>query len=218
VDHRADVYAVGVLAFEMLTGVLPLEASTPAATIAAHRTLTPDPPSRRVVGIPPEVDALVLRALAKRPEDRFGTMSEIADEAARIRRVLASELERAWTPLGAGAAPPGRPSGAFRPSRPRGDTVSLPDAPPVAARPFRRAAAALAVALAALGAVAAGWAWRAATEARRTASATPPPATAVVAAPAPAPNSSFAAKDSKCSPLCCCIWSNRRGQSISMLT
>src|SRR5512138_904973 len=121
VDHRADVYAAGVLAFEMLTGELPLEAATPLATIAAHRTRTPDPPSRRIAGVPPEVDALVLRALAKRPEDRFASMDELAAEVARIRAAISHEFghpstERpgAW----AHGATPARGTG--RPSRPRG--------------------------------------------------------------------------------------------------
>ncbi|HEY6099086.1 MAG TPA: serine/threonine-protein kinase, partial [Anaeromyxobacter sp.] len=68
VDRRADVYAVGVLAYEMLTGELPIAAATPIATLVAHQLRTPEPPSRRRASIPPEVDALVLRALAKKPE------------------------------------------------------------------------------------------------------------------------------------------------------
>ncbi|HEX9049730.1 MAG TPA: serine/threonine-protein kinase, partial [Anaeromyxobacter sp.] len=118
VDHRADVYAAGVLAFEMLTGGLPLEAPTPLATIEAHRTRTPDPPSRRVVGVPPEVDALVLRALAKLPEDRFATMDELAAEVVRIRVALSRELERGAPLAVADAAPRGA---LRRPSRPRGE-------------------------------------------------------------------------------------------------
>jgi tRNA A-37 threonylcarbamoyl transferase component Bud32 len=185
VDHRADVYAAGVLAFEMLTGALPLEAPTPHATIAAHRTLPPDPPSRRVVGIPPEVDALVLRALAKRPEDRFATMDDLAAEVVRIRAVLsAGNLERTASP-GDAAAPGGR-NGASPGSRPRGATVSLPGAAPGVrpARPLRRAAAALAIALGVLVAVAAGWAWRAASEAR---APSPSPAPLPIATATPTP-------------------------------
>ena len=74
VDHRADVYALGVLAYELLTATLPIVAHTPVATLVAHQTRTPEPPSRRRGTVPPAIDALVLRALAKRPEDRFATM------------------------------------------------------------------------------------------------------------------------------------------------
>jgi len=160
VDHRADVYAAGVLLFEMLTGELPLEAATPLATIVAHQTRTPDPPSRRIAGIPPEVDAIVLRALAKRPEDRFGSMEALAAEAARIRSSLPGGSAGPTTPPG-GPAPAGA-----RPSR-RGETVALPDPQDGSrrrTRRFRRAGVAFALLLGAAGAGAAGWAWRAARE------------------------------------------------------
>ncbi len=120
IDRRADVYAAGVLAFEMLTGQLPIEADTPIATLVAHQTKEPDPPSRRAPGIPPEVDALVLRTLAKRPEDRFESMEALAAEVARIRASLASAPSAAST-LAA------RLEAAARPSLPRGETVALPD-------------------------------------------------------------------------------------------
>jgi len=160
VDHRADVYAAGVLLFEMLTGELPLEAATPLATIVAHQTRTPDPPSRRIAGIPPEVDAIVLRALAKRPEDRFGSMEVLAAEAARIRSSLPGGSSGPTTPPG-GPAPAGA-----SPSR-RGETVALPDPQEGSrrrTRRFRRAGVAFALLLGAAGAGAAGWAWRAARE------------------------------------------------------
>jgi eukaryotic-like serine/threonine-protein kinase len=124
IDERADVYAVGVLAFEMLTGALPLVGATPIATLVAHQTRTPDAPGTRQPGIPPEVDALVLRALAKRPEDRFESMLALAAEVTRIRACcrLAADPARPSPspPPTARYAAPGRPSG-------RGDTVALPE-------------------------------------------------------------------------------------------
>jgi eukaryotic-like serine/threonine-protein kinase len=110
VDRRTDVYAVGVLAFEMLTGELPISAATPIATLVAHQTRTPDPPSRRRSSVPPEVDALVLRALAKRPEDRFASMEALAAEVARVRAVFSRTVS--YSP---------------RPSSPRGETLALPE-------------------------------------------------------------------------------------------
>jgi serine/threonine-protein kinase len=95
VDHRTDVYALGILAFEMLTGALPISGATPIAMLIAHQTQTPEPPSKRVPGIPVEVDALVLRALAKRPEDRFESMHAFAAEVAFIRAKLAGPGARA---------------------------------------------------------------------------------------------------------------------------
>ncbi len=85
VDHRADVYALGVLAFEMLTGTLPLVGDSAVATLLAHQTRVPAAPSQLRAGVPAEVDALVLRALAKSPAERFDSMLELAAEVARIR-------------------------------------------------------------------------------------------------------------------------------------
>ncbi len=85
VDHRADVYALGVLAFEMLTSTLPLVGDSAVATLLAHQTRAPAAPSQLRAGVPAEVDALVLRALAKNPAERFDSMLEVAAEVARIR-------------------------------------------------------------------------------------------------------------------------------------
>src|SRR5512133_699047 len=89
VDHRADIYAVGVLAYEMLTGSLPFEGTSDLATIVAAQLRDPEPPSVRNAAISPEVDAIVLRALARRPEDRYATMDELAAEVAAVRSALA---------------------------------------------------------------------------------------------------------------------------------
>lgn len=67
----ADQYSLGVTAYYALTGTLPFEAPTPSALFYAQMAVEPDAPSRRRVGLSPEIDALVLRALAKRPADRF---------------------------------------------------------------------------------------------------------------------------------------------------
>jgi eukaryotic-like serine/threonine-protein kinase len=140
VDLRADVYAAGVLLYEMLTGELPLVAKTPMATIVAHQTRAPDPPSRHAFGIPAGADALVLRALAKRPEDRFPSMEALAAEAARVRAGLARTTQ---------------PGAAARPSRPRAETVALPPAPIRLSRRIPWPAIAAAVLVVAAGALAA---------------------------------------------------------------
>jgi eukaryotic-like serine/threonine-protein kinase len=76
VDHRADIYAFGCLMFHMLTGRTPFEASAPGDLLIAHVRDVPPPPSA-FADVPPEVDALVLRCLAKSPNARFATMAEL---------------------------------------------------------------------------------------------------------------------------------------------
>lgn len=75
VDARTDVYALGILAYEALTGRLPFAGDTLAEMARAHATLVPQPLG---AGLPPELDAVLRRALAKRPAERFGTAVELA--------------------------------------------------------------------------------------------------------------------------------------------
>jgi eukaryotic-like serine/threonine-protein kinase len=72
VDARADVYALGVLTYEVCTGSLPFRGDNTFATMLLHLEATAEPPSRRRpdLGLPPELDALVLSALAKDPAAR----------------------------------------------------------------------------------------------------------------------------------------------------
>jgi eukaryotic-like serine/threonine-protein kinase len=75
-DHRADVYAFGVMAYEMLAGVPPFE-GTAASVLTAHLTGTPVPLSSRRRDIPPALSALVMKCLEKKPEDRWQHTSDV---------------------------------------------------------------------------------------------------------------------------------------------
>jgi len=77
VDHRSDIYAVGVVAYEMLNGRPPFVGATPQQVLAAHVTEAPDSVSKRRPAIPAALDAIVMRCLAKRPADRFQTATEL---------------------------------------------------------------------------------------------------------------------------------------------
>jgi serine/threonine protein kinase len=84
IDHRSDVYAVGCLLYELLTGRPPFVRNedgvgdTDFALQQAHVKLLPVNPRRRVPSIPPEVDAIVMRALEKNPDERLPGCQEFA--------------------------------------------------------------------------------------------------------------------------------------------
>ena len=77
IDHRADIYAFGVLAYELLTGQPPFAGRTPQNLLAAHVTEVPEAISRRRASLPPALAALVMRCLEKRPADRPQNAGEI---------------------------------------------------------------------------------------------------------------------------------------------
>lgn len=77
VDHRADLYAVGVILYEMLTGRRPFEADTAIAAATLRLTTDPPPPGSLRAGIPPGLEAVVLRALARDPDERFQSADEM---------------------------------------------------------------------------------------------------------------------------------------------
>jgi tetratricopeptide (TPR) repeat protein len=89
VDHRADIYAVGAMAYEMLTGGPVFIGTTAQQVLAAQVTRTPEPISLRRTSIPPVLAALIMRCLEKSPADRWQSAAE-----------LRQELERAATPSG----------------------------------------------------------------------------------------------------------------------
>jgi eukaryotic-like serine/threonine-protein kinase len=80
VDPRCDVYAAGVILYELLTGAVPFSGRSPIQVMTAHLTESAPPPSDRnpAAEIPPALDAAVLHALAKRPADRYPTSAAFA--------------------------------------------------------------------------------------------------------------------------------------------
>jgi eukaryotic-like serine/threonine-protein kinase len=77
VDHRADLYAWGCLAYECLTGEPPFTGRSPQGLLAAHMTVAPEPVERRRAGMPPALASVVMRCLEKRPADRPQSAAEL---------------------------------------------------------------------------------------------------------------------------------------------
>ncbi|MDX3214712.1 protein kinase [Streptomyces sp. ME02-6991-2B] len=112
VDERSDLYSVGCLLFELLTGRLPFDGDSPLAIAYQHVQEPPPVPSALNRAVQPGVDALVARALRKNPAERFPTADAMRDE---VKRVAAPGGGDGTAPLIIGGGP--RPRG-------RGEDVS----------------------------------------------------------------------------------------------
>jgi beta-lactam-binding protein with PASTA domain len=93
VDQRSDLYSVGVVLYELLTGKVPFTGDSPVEIAMKHLSDTPPPPSELNPEVPEELDKIVMRALAKDPARRYQSADEMSADLERVARGLGVSRE-----------------------------------------------------------------------------------------------------------------------------
>ena len=106
IDHRADLYSLGCILYEMIVGEAPFPKGGSGEVIAMHLFGEVTPPRERVPGVSPELDAIVMRLLQKEPADRYAS----AQEVARALAGPAGIVEATPSPFARTPLPPATPT------------------------------------------------------------------------------------------------------------
>ena len=83
-DGRSDLYSLGIVLYEVVTGYQPFQINDFSEALDKHVNIPPPPPSRERPGLPPGLEEIILRCLAKKPEERYATGTELVSALQRV--------------------------------------------------------------------------------------------------------------------------------------
>jgi len=148
-DQRSDIYAWGILMYEFLTGRVPFEGDNYLAVMAGHLQRHPKPIREQRPEVPPELEAIVLTAMRRYPDNRYQTADELLADLRALPRTASAPAPPDAAGVAAPAAHPlthppgglgspltlGTPAAATQPVAPASPSVTARGAPPSPARP-----------------------------------------------------------------------------------
>jgi serine/threonine-protein kinase len=126
IDARSDIFSLGVVLYEALTGVAPFDGDNVNAIMYSTVNTTPPPPSSHNRAIPPMLDLIIAKAMAKLLEDRYQSIKELSEDLREVKRQM--DAARPAAALKATTAPP-QPRPTPTPAERLVDTATIPIGP-----------------------------------------------------------------------------------------